>query len=410
MISSEDLKKFINSDEEILTKDASLVKPMLPDHNEKMASDVEPNQLHIVSLTRPQTNPENSYLLAKSCFLDGKINEAISYLKQYIELEYNTEKFEEVSYAFDLLGQCYEARQENASVASCQEAIDCYTKAVELNPFCATALNNCGLLYIKAAQYCLEQDEQQDKEQALNLLPKAQEFLLNALKLCYDNPIFLQSVASWHEKYTDVLKELMEQSDADQEEINTHFVLAIEYYQKSLERCKKEDQILEKIIISNLTECFAQYGHHFYRKENYFRAQEFYAKAIELDSDHLTAISQMGMCLFKRDIFIDARRYFATIIKKTNDIQEVADAWANISCCYRFEKNWDEAGKTIAFALELAPNDEAILEEAKKLEESRPGLQASRINVPQAYFGTKNPVPDSRKNTEIGGSVKLGSL
>ena len=63
-----------------------------------------------------EKNPEeaDSYLfLGKSYFFCDEQSEAIVYLKKYIKLnQYNSKEVANVSYAFDILGQCYEAENK----------------------------------------------------------------------------------------------------------------------------------------------------------------------------------------------------------------------------------------------------------------------------------------------------------
>lgn len=338
-----------------------------------------------------ENNPEESesYLfLGKSYFFCDERREAIAQLKKYIELnQHNSEDVANVSYAFDLLGQCYEALNKDS------RAITCYTSATNINPLAASAWHNLGLLYIKSAQHELEQN----LENSFKLFQEAQVFLKNALVIGGTNPMFLHSVASWYEKYIEALEKVTEEEEAVQKNIDNNFKLAIQYYQKALAACG-DDVVLKNLITSNLTECLAQYGHHLYRAENFEMSLAQYTQAIEFDPNHLVVINQIGMSLFKQNRFSEARKYFSDILGKTSESQELADAWLNIACTYRLEKIWVQAEKALNEAKKFAPYDLSILDEEQKLMDSR--SQVSLIAAAQTVFSNPNPVADTQLSTE----------
>lgn len=328
-------------------------------------------------------NPEvaESYLYLGKCFFfcDEK-QQAISPLKKFIELRQNNlDEVANVSYAFDLLGQCYES--ENKDTA----ALRCYEMATKIYPSGASAWNNMGLLYIKSALDYLETD----LANSAKLFRGAEAFIKKALEICSDNPVFLQSVASWYEQYVEVLERVVEDEDAVQKNIASNFSYAIHYYRKALSVCNEQDLALRNIVLSNLIECLAQYGHHLYKNKDYKKAHETYLEAFFLDPEHLIVINQIGMSLFKQDCFLEARKYFSSILDKTEDKQEIADAWLNIACTYRSEKKWDKAEEALSQAKKFAPKDPSITEEEKKLNESK--LAALLISTSQTLFGNSNP-------------------
>ena len=91
---------------------------------------------------------------------------------------------------------------------------------------------------------------------------------------------------------------------------------------------------------------------------------------------------------FKQDCFLEARQYFSSILEKTEDKQEIADAWLNIACTYRLEKEWKMAEEALNQAKKLALEDSSITEEEMKLNESK--LAALLISTPQTLFGNSN--------------------
>ncbi len=237
-------------------------------------------------------HPSESHLYIGKCFFfSEEKSKAIPYVVKYIELEQDTTaNVAALANAYDLLAQCYEATQQLG------EALRFYQKATDLDPTCASAWHNRGLFTIKSAQSFLKSNFEQSKK----LWADAQNFLKKALKVCSTNPMFLQSLASWFEQYIEVLEELKEH----QSQIEECFEQAIGYYQQALAVCLPEDEALQTIIRENLTECIAQYGHHFYRHANYVRAQTAYLQVLQFDTNHLPALTQLGMSYFRQKSYV----------------------------------------------------------------------------------------------------------
>lgn len=334
-----------------------------------------------------EKNPEeaDSYLLlGKAYFFCDEKSAGIPPLNKYIKLnQYNPKEVANVSYAFDLQGQCYEADSKDS------EALTCYTTATEINADAASAWHHLGLLFIKSAQRYLEQD----LNHSLELFRKAKIFLKTALKICSPNPMVLNSVADWYEKYIEALEKSTEDQETVQNNIDNNFNLAIKYYQKALAACREDDAALKNIITANFSECLAQYGHHLYRAEDFVKASAFYSRAIELDPDHLPAINQLGMSFFKQALFPEARNYFSAILSKTSEPQELADAWLNIACTHRSEKSWVNAENALGEAKKFAPEDPSIRDEEQKLMDFK--SLASLITAPQTIFSNQNSVSQS---------------
>ncbi|MDP3268274.1 MAG: tetratricopeptide repeat protein [Legionella sp.] len=337
---------------------------------------------------------ESYFYLGKCYFFCNEMQLAISSLNKFIELKQNTsDEIANAYYAFDLLGQCYEAENNDAA------ALKCYETATEINPAGASAWHSIGLLYIKFALHDLETD----LEQSNHFFKEAKTFLQKALEICSDHPVFLQSIASWYEQYIEVLKRTFEDENAIQKKIAINFSDAIQYYRKALSGCHEQDLALRNIILSNLTECLAQYGHHWYKNNDYKKAQATYLEALHLDPEHLIVINQIGMSFFKQDCFFEARQYFYCILEKTEDKQEIADAWLNIACTHRLEKEWNKAGEALNKAKLLAPEDSFITEEEMKLNESK--LATLLISAPQTLFGNSNTEPHDTGNKIVEKSI-----
>ncbi|MCP0913380.1 tetratricopeptide repeat protein [Legionella sp. 27cVA30] len=322
---------------------------------------------------------ESYFYLGKCYFFCDEKEQAVSSLKKFIELRQNNlDAVANVSYAFDLLGQCYEGKNEDAA------ALQSYQTATKIYPAGASAWNNMGLLYIKFALHYLETD----LANSVKFFKGAQSFIKKALEICCDNPVFLQSIASWYEQYIEVLARVVEDERVVQQNIDRNFNYAIQYYRKALAACSEQNIVLRNIILSNLTECLGQYGHHFYKNKDYKKAQEIYLQALHLAPEHLVIINQMGMSLFRLACFPEARKYFTCILEKTEDKQELADAWLNIACTYKAEKDWKSAEHALSQAKKFAPEDPAISEEEIKLREAKEA--ALLISTSQTLFANLN--------------------
>ena len=381
------------------------------------------------------------FFLGKICFLTNEKKQALTYLEQYIELGRNEpHERNNVALAFDLLGQCYDAYNED------DKALDCYLQAIALDSSCASAWHNRGLFFMKIAQKYLENsvsfivsakttsptsralgagssdvprlldpaDEPRDvgdrglaetMNEAENSFDKRCDFLRNAycflkkaLLLSPQNPMFLHSIASWHEQSIENIEQSANTDPNIQQKIDHHFKLAIAYYRKALAACAEDDVSLKRIVTDNLSECLAQYGHIHYGTENYRAAEDYYLQAVQLEPFHLVALNQLGMCCFKQGDFFNARTYFQTLLKKTNDSQELADAWLNIACTYRFEKSFAKADCALNKAKILSPYDPALKEEEKKLIEAK--VFALLTTTSQTWFGARLPSLHTTAATE----------
>lgn len=333
------------------------------------------------SIDEHSDNPEKDLALGKTYFFRNEKTTAIPHLQCYIGL---TADMANKAYALDLLGQCHEATEDHEAARSC------YTQATAMMPSAASAWHNLGLLHIKLAEQQLESR----LEDSRALFQQAQACLNQALGICATNPMFLHSIASWHEKYVEMLIAIATEEATQQETITQHFELAIQYYQRALTECHEDDTALKAIVTTNFTECLAQYGHHLYRSKNFEHALSLYFQALACDSEHLAVITQIGMTLFNQGRFSDARTYFSNILEKTTEPQELADAWLNMACTYRQEKRWDEAEHALDKAREFDPIDKDLLihHEAQLLMDAK--TQAHLVAAPQTLFQPPSTPPD----------------
>ena len=299
---------------------------------------------------------DNYFYLGRAFFATNETQDAIKYLKEYIERtkDHPTAIINRAN-ACNLLGQCYEVDAENDS------AKFYYKLATTLHPMSASGWHNMGLIYSASAQQYIENNLEKtlDRFNQYNLL------LTLALSYTKDCPVFLTGIIHCFEKYTEAIQT---QTMEAQQHIDNAFKSAIQYFYQALNSCI-DDEAFRNIVKLNLTECPAQYGHYLYKKHDYSSAQKYYSQTIRFDPDHLIAINQLGMCFLKKNLLIEARGYFADIIGRTNDNQTKADAWFNIAITFRLQNNWRKAANALRTAKLLAPNDSHILEEEQRLRE-----------------------------------------
>lgn len=346
-----------------------------------------------------QANPElaESHLfLGKAYFFCDNKTAAIEPLKAYTELnKANKAEIANVSYAFDILGQCYEA------IDQAEKASICYKAATDINPMAASAWHNWGVFCTNLAEYHLNNKL---LSESIRHFHAGLVFLKRALGICTTMPNFLHSLASWHEKYVQVLEQIAEQEFVNQQKIKTNYKLAIGYYEKSLAVCKEDDNALKNIINTNLGECLAQYGHFFYKNQDYAKAQKYYLLTLKQTPHHWVAISQMGMTFVKQNQLVAAREYFSRLVSNTTEAEELADAWLNIAYTYRLDKEWILAEHALLQAKTLAPNDEAILAEEQQLRELK--AQASLIAAGQPMFNDRVSVLKTSLGEDLGMQLK----
>lgn len=327
---------------------------------------------------KPDVNQTCSLYLGKAYFLNGQVYEAITHLNSYLENADETPLQAQIEDAWDTLGQSYAAVKNN------KQAIVCFK-----NAHTASAFHNMALVYMNIAA-------SKSSESCFQSLSLALNFLETALRQTQDNPMFFHTLASWYEQYMQALDDYSQDKEEPIEQIHGAYHKAKENYLKALSLTK--DNAFKKIIAGNLTECIAQYGHFLYRHKKYQEAQGYYLQVLTTNSLHTSALNQMGMSFFKLGEFDKAREYFKQLLLiPDGSSQDFADAWLNIACSYRLEKNLGEAKRALDEALRLAPQDDAILEEHEKikLEIAKAALHGSLFTTfavqPQQPPDDENP-------------------
>jgi tetratricopeptide (TPR) repeat protein len=181
-----------------------------------------------------------------------------------------------------------------------------------------------------------------------------------------------------------VLQQWHAQEKETPEKIHSNFQLAFEHFQKAWNSCYKNDVALKNIIVESHTQCLSQYGYFFYKAEDYMQAEKFYLHAMKLTPDHLVSINQMGMIRSKQNRFEEAITYFSSILEKTDDPQEHADAFLNLAYVLRSLGKLSEAKTNLENAKKIAPNDKYIMDEEIELNAALDN--AALIAAPQALF------------------------
>lgn len=325
-------------------------------------------------------NPDNidsHFYLAKVHYFLHEPGQAITSLKICIR-EGRSKPYENLANVYDLMGQCYLLLNQS------EKAINYFKKAMLFDGFCISAWHNAGLVYLKSAK-----DSNDDLSPPI--FENARLCLQKALDLSPNNPMMLNSMADWHESYGRQLDQA--------ESVVFHLETAIDLYQQAISRAKEvKDTALITSITANLADCVAEYGHHLYRSKDFEQAKTKYAEVLVLDAEHAAALTQMGMCYFKQNNYDEARKYFIQLLQSPADFQASADAWLNIACTYRMQKNWAEAEVALKLAKNFAPDDESIAEEEIKLADAQ--LNALQVHSTQTLFGASAAVVKDAEDDE----------
>ncbi len=324
---------------------------------------------------------ENYFYLAQACIQTGAHAEAADYLNIYLHRTKDNpiEKTTDIAVANNLLGQCYETMHNH------EQAKACYKMSTQLNPMAPLPWYRLGLFYAKSAQQYID----------IHLAPivwqlqQAYIQLTLMLEVTTHYPRFIKCLQICLEQHIDALQK---QETLANQQVDNAFKSAIQYHYQALNACT-QDEPLKATIRLHLTEVPAQYGHYLYKNQDYTNAQKYYSQALKFDPDHLVTLNQLGMCYLKKEIFLEARAYFAEIIDRANEKQMKADAWYNIAITYRLQKNWRKAANCLREAKLLAPHDTTILDEEQHLRHlvSTTFFTSTKFKT---FLHSKKPVPE----------------
>jgi tetratricopeptide (TPR) repeat protein len=304
-------------------------------------------------LQNPQRTSSYLYLGKSYVYLD-KEEDALTLFKQYHP--------EDLSQAYDLMGQCYAEYQDY------EEALCWYDTAIEINPHCALAHHNKGLIYIAQAEHYLKNN---NLKKCADLFEYAKKSLKSALKLSKNDPDLLHSVAHWHESFVDLIVLTIKKECVQENRIMNHFSLAISHYHDALKNCPADNSVLINTINQDLVICYDQFGRY----------------------------------LCDKNDFEKAKNCFEEILKRSKDNEELSATWINKAFCYRQEKNWEEAKKSLQQARALTPHEPDICLDEEEALLQRDMLQILRPeDNPYALFYYIKPgqMGDSQNSLNAG--------
>lgn len=319
-------------------------------NNYKMAKD-----LFLQAIEENSKEPQRYFYLGKCYFFCDEKQLAISSLKRFIELKqlnpYTSDDKADVSYAFDLIGQCYEEEQKDT------KALTCYKTATKIYPPMATAWNNMGLIYMASARHYFETE----LDNSIDFFFEAQTCIQTALKITNNNPVFLQNLASWYELYASRYEKYIEVAKIADEEavqnIESHFNQAIELYQKALLACHGQSLTLKNITLSNFTKCLVQFGDH-------------------LDNNYVQEkLQNVSLMEYK---------------------QKMTDAWLSLARTHGAAAEWSKAEGALIEAKKFTPKADIITDEEIKLAEAKSAFFL--VSTSQTLFSSSSAHPHSGEN------------
>jgi tetratricopeptide (TPR) repeat protein len=218
------------------------------------------------------------------------------------------------------------------------QAIEDYSKAIELNPQYAIAYYNRGNAYYNKRNY---DQAIEDYSKAIELNPQYADAYSNRGNAYYDKRNYDQAI----EDYSKAI------------ELNPQYAIA--YYNRGLAYYNKRnyDQAIEdysKAIELNpqYADAYSNRGNAYYNKRNYDQAIEDYSKAIELNPQYAIAYSNRG------NAYYDKRNYDQAIKDYSKAIElnpQYADAYSNRGNAYYDKRNYDQAIEDYSKAIELNP-------------------------------------------------------
>ncbi len=312
---------------------------------------------------------QTNFKTAFDSFQDNDFDEAFTLTQTIIESGKSEFDNTVLALLYDFLGQCTEKNGDSL------DALRYYKLAVQTDKNCSSAWHNMGLVYlVEKKKLCPALDPTTDFLDSVAPLHTAYLYLSQALTIAVNNGedincyFFLHSMASFHEKYA---TKLAKYSPVEMENIKDYYQNAINCYQQAIEKCPS-DRAEREIYINNYSECLALFARFFYRSSQFKEAKKYYQETLKHNPNHPTATNQLGMIAFKEGRFALAVNYFQQLLKIEKDEPALSDAWLNIACCHRSEKQFEKAQEALDKARKYAkdPNDEWIENEAQNLSDA----------------------------------------
>lgn len=348
----------------------------------------------ITVLAEPDSPHDCHFYLGKTYFFLDEHQLAIERLQQYLS-ETSKAEPQALLETYNFLGHCYDAQNDG------KRARFYYKLATSLDPANIAALHNLGLLYTKWAEIYLSNNT----TRSFHYFVKAYESLKAALDIGDTQPACLNSLGMWHIKYIAFLESNFAEAEGMKALIENHLQSAVGYYRHAADNCLDESPALQYIIADNLLDSVIKYGDHHYQCKEYEEAKDCYLCALALNPEHVPALKGIGLSFYKQELYDPARNYFLTILQKTTDKEQCADAWLHMAYAHQQQKSWEPAVKALYEANKLTPNNKIILmaKEQLFLERSFDALvsatQAMFSAAPQQENEPKPAAPSPFNNT-----------
>jgi len=155
-------------------------------------------------------------------------------------------------------------------------------------------------------------------------------------------------IKTLQDKYNQIeAEERKKRHDAElkkkQEELEKKRIIA-EKQKKELEAARKEPQNYNEIILC---------GVNFLKSNNFDKARNYFQKAITINPDYPNAFHNLGLVYFKQTNYNMAVKYFKTAIEKDS---KYADSYLTLGLAYDKLGKKEDAIENFTYYLELAPN------------------------------------------------------
>lgn len=224
-----------------------------------------------------------------------------------------------------------------------QKAIECYKKAIELNPKYAYAWNGLGVAYgnlgnhKKEIEYC---------QKAIELNPKL-SLAWNNLGVAYDKLGNTQKGIEYYQKAIAL------SPDFAAAWTNLGGVFFTQgYYQKAKEHFQRAIELNPKFAVG-----WYSIGLIYYQQENYQKAKEYFQKAVELNLKFTDAWNNLGLAYGKLG---NPKKEIECYNKAIKLEPKLAEAWNNLGAFYGKLGKWKKAVEFYGRAFELAPGNKYI--------------------------------------------------
>ncbi len=220
-----------------------------------------------------------------------------------------------------------------------EQAIDCFKRAIKLEPGYVDAFHNLGLAFTKQKKF---QDALECYDEALRINPDSDTLWIVRGNLLCDLRRYEEALAS--------CKQAIElKSDCPDAWVNHGNVLAgLKRYDEALTSCERAIQ-----INPNCADAWVNYGNAFLGLNRHDEAQASYQRALEITPDLVTAWYNRGILLTKLGRHSDALASYQRVLELSPNL---AMAWYNRGALLMSLKRHEEALASYDKAIELAPD------------------------------------------------------